>query len=132
MKLKALKPQETDFEPQTLGEHVKRCRLVRKLTQKQAACLIGVSAWTVLNWETGHTEPPIAFLPAILKFLGFDPYPEPKGLSDRLRAKRRVLGWSIKEAAGHLGVDEATWSAWERGVSVPKGRHMAVLDALIE
>lgn len=47
--LKALKPKETDFEPQTLGEHVRRRRLELGLTQRQAAERLGVSPWTVLN-----------------------------------------------------------------------------------
>jgi len=46
--LKALKPKETDFEPQTLGEHVRKRRLELKLTQKQAAERLGVNPWTVL------------------------------------------------------------------------------------
>jgi hypothetical protein len=25
------------------------------------------------------------------------------------------MGWSIKEAARHIGVNEATWGAWEQG-----------------
>jgi transcriptional regulator with XRE-family HTH domain len=53
-----------------LGEHIKRCRLLRKLTQKQAAKLLGVSPFTVLNWEKNKTIPPVQTIPAILRFLG--------------------------------------------------------------
>jgi len=73
--LKALKPKETDFEPQTLGEHVRKRRLELGLTQSQAAEQLGASPWTVLNWEKGHTEPPIESMPAIIRFLGYDPLP---------------------------------------------------------
>ena len=125
--LKALKPKETDFEPQNLGEHVKRCRLMRRLTQNEAAHLLGVNAWRVLNWEKGKTQPPIESMPAIFRWLGYDPYPEPKNLLERMLAKRRAKGWSAKEAARRLGVDEGTWGAWERGVTFPKGRHQCCL-----
>jgi transcriptional regulator with XRE-family HTH domain len=78
IRLKAQKPKETDFEPQTLGEHVRKRWLELRLTQKQTAERLGVNPWTVLNWENGHTEPPIESIPAILQFLGYDPYPAPK------------------------------------------------------
>jgi transcriptional regulator with XRE-family HTH domain len=37
--------------------------------------------------------------------LGYDPFPEPGSVSERLLAKRRAMGWSIREAAAELGVD---------------------------
>jgi DNA-binding XRE family transcriptional regulator len=70
-----LKPKETDFEPETLGEHVRKRRLKLRLTQKQAAERLGVNLWTVLNWEKDHTEPPIESMPAIIRFLGYSPLP---------------------------------------------------------
>ena len=130
--LKALKPKETDFEPQTLGEHVRKRRLELRLTQKQAAERLGVNPWTVLNWEKDHTEPPIESMPAIIRFLGYDPFPEPKSLVERLLAKRRAMGWSIKEAARQLGVDEGTWGDWERGGVILYRNHRLLVARLID
>ena len=70
-------------------------------------------------------------MPAILQFLGYDPYPKPKTLPERMLAKRRAMGWSIKEAARQLGVDEGTWGAWERGTTISKGRYLMRLEALV-
>ena len=61
--LKSLKPKETDFEPRTFGEHVRWRGLVLNLTQQEVAAQLGVVSWTILNWEKGHTEPPIASIP---------------------------------------------------------------------
>ena len=130
--LKALRKKDFDFEPQTLGEHVKHCRLIRKLTQKQAALLLEVNPWTVLNWEKGKTEPPVESVPDILRFLGYDPFPEPRTLPERMLAKRRAMGWSIKEAARQLGVDEGTWGTWESGTTIPQGRHLLLLHAFLQ
>lgn len=113
--LKALKSKETDFEPRTLGEHVRKRRLELRLTQKKAAEWLGVSAWTVLNWEKDHTEPQIESIPVIIRFLDYHPFPEPKTISEHLLAKRRAMGWSIQDAARQLGVDEWTWGDWEQG-----------------
>ena len=121
--LKGLIPKKTDFEPKTLGEHVRRRRLELGLNQNQTAFQLGTKPWTVLNWEKGHTEPPIGSMPAILQFLGYAPFPEPQSLPERLFAKRRTMGWSIGEAARHLGVDEGTWGAWECGETILYRRH---------
>lgn len=129
--LKALKPKETDFEPQTLGEHVRKRRLELELTQKRVAERLRVSPWTVLNWEKDHTEPPIESMPAIIRFLGYDPFPEPKTIPERLLAKRRAMGWSIKEAARQLGVDEGTWGNWEQGGVILCRNHRFLVARLV-
>jgi len=46
---KSRKPKKTDFEPRTLGEHIRKRRMQLGLTQVQAAAQIGVSAASVLN-----------------------------------------------------------------------------------
>ena len=127
IRLKALKPKETDFEPQTLGERVKRCRLTRRLTQKEAARLLGVSSWTVLNWEKGKTEPSVESIPAILRWVGYNPFPEPNTLPERMLARRRAMGWSISEAARQLGVDEGTWKRGRPGRAFPRGRYLRLV-----
>lgn len=131
IRLKALKPKETDFEPRALGEHVRKRRLEMRLTQTQAAERIGVNPWTILNWEKGNTEPPIASMPALLKFLGYDPLPEPKTLPERLLAKRRAMGWSIREAARKFGVDPATWRDWEQGRVILYRLHRVLVARLL-
>jgi transcriptional regulator with XRE-family HTH domain len=125
-----LKPKDTDFEPKTLGEHVRRRRFELKLSQAQAASQLRVSISTMLNWERGHTKPPIAASPAILTFLGYNPFPVPKNLAEQLLAKRQAMGWSIKVAARQLGVDEGTWAAWENG-STPWKRYAQRLEGLL-
>ena len=68
---KSAETQAFSRDPPTLGEHIKRCRYLRKLTQKQVAKLLGVSPFTVLNWEKDKTVPPGQFMPVILRFLGY-------------------------------------------------------------
>jgi len=121
--LKALIHKEYNFEPTTLGEHVRKKRLILGLTQKEAATLLEVNPWTVKNWEKGHTKPPITSIPAIIRFLGYDPFPEPKTLREHLLAKRREMGWSIEQAAELMGVDPGSWSKWERGQTVLYRQH---------
>lgn len=129
---KSLIPRPYDFEPQILGGHIRKKRLKMGLMQKEAAELLGVSSWTVLNWEKGHTEPPIASVSAILRFLGYNPFPQPKTIAQRLLAKRQVMGWSIKEAARAVGVDTSTWGNWERGKTILHRQHRAVISQFLD
>ena len=127
VRLKALKPQPFSESPQTLGGHLKKRRLEGGFTQAEAAHLLGVSAATVLSWETEKVEPEIRYMPAIIQFLGYDPFPAPTTLSERMLAKRRQMGWSIKEAAAHLGVNEGTWAEWEQSGVVAWTRYREAL-----
>ena len=89
------------------------------LTQDELATQLGVNPWTVGNWEIDETKPILRFIPRIIELLGYDPEPpNPVTIADRLKAKRRELGWSQREAARHLGVDPSTWSSWEAGGTI--------------
>ena len=112
--LKALKPKEADFDPKTLGQHLRKRRLLLNLTQKEVAEALGISPFTVLNLEKDRTESPMRIYPALMQWLGYDPVPAPLTLQERMRAARRAKGWTIKEAANRLGIDPATWGEWER------------------
>lgn len=119
-----MKPKETDFEPRTVGEHIKKKRLELGITQKEAGERMGVTQFTVINWEYDLRKPAIHHVPAICQFLGYDPEPPaPKTLPERLAAKRRELGWTQKDAARKLGVDPCTWSDWERGGTIMATAH---------
>jgi len=73
-----------------------------ELGQKEVARRLGWSWRTVFNWENAKTNPAIDSIPAIIGFLGYDPFPAPASLSDRLAALRRANGWTIKQAAAKM------------------------------
>jgi transcriptional regulator with XRE-family HTH domain len=60
-------------------------------------------------------------MPAIIRFLGYNPLPEANGWGERLVRHRTSLGLSQKEAALKLGVDPGTLARWERGEREPAG-----------
>lgn len=106
-------------------------RQARKLSQKAAAKLLGVCNDTVCNWESGRTSVPVMLMPAVLAFLGYDPTVQPETLSDRMRAYRRRMGLTIKVAAAQLGVNEGSWTDWEKGRIVPREKYVEALEALL-
>lgn len=81
---------------------------------------MAVNNWTYLLWEQDRTRPVVRYYPAIFQFLGYDPFPASLTLPERIAAKRRQLGWSIKEAAAYVGVDEGTFGRWESGEWKPR------------
>ena len=98
-----------------MGEHLKRRRLDLKLLQRQVAEAIGCSKASLLNWERGRAEPELRFMPAIIRFLGYDPAaPDPTlSIGERLRAARRARGLSQEALARLLGIDPTTVRDWE-------------------
>jgi transcriptional regulator with XRE-family HTH domain len=92
---------------ETLGDHLRRRRLTLKLTQREVATQIGVDASSIHNWETNVSKPSLAYMPAILQFLGYNPVPPGDGWSERLVQSRTGLGLSQKDAARQIGVYRA-------------------------
>ncbi len=79
-----------------------------KLTIKEAAKLLGTDERSIINWEKGRTVPKVYRLPAIIRFLGYNPLPKAETLSERLVAKRLERGWSRKAASRYMRIDEST------------------------
>jgi transcriptional regulator with XRE-family HTH domain len=98
-----------------VADHLRKARLDRGLLQRDVALQIGVAGTTVHNWERSRTAPSIRRIPAIVKFLGYIPYPEPGSFSERLIRCRRELGLSRSGFAKIVSVDESTLARWERG-----------------
>ncbi|MEX8518768.1 MAG: helix-turn-helix domain-containing protein [Leptothrix sp. (in: b-proteobacteria)] len=117
--------------PSTIGEHLYACRSGRKLRQKEVAATIGVSVATIAHWEKDRAVPSVGAMPAIVRFLGYDPTPEAMTLSDRMRSYRLQKGLSIREVALQMGVSEDTWGAWERTGLIAWERYRVLLDAFL-
>ena len=115
--LRFARPKAYPAQPKTLGEHLLKRRMEQGLTQAQVGRELGTDEWTVGNWEKDRTLPAVRYFPAIFRFLGYDPFPAPITLSEKLLAKRRALGLSVKRAAAEIGVDEGTFALWERGTA---------------
>jgi len=64
-------------------------------------------------------------MPAIIRFLGYDPSPPTNSWADRLVQGRTALGLTQKEAARRIGVDPSTLAHWERGEREPIGTFAA-------
>jgi site-specific DNA recombinase len=112
---------------ETVGDHIRRRRILMKLLQKQVGQQFGVDASTIHNWETNIAKPGVKYMPAIIRFLGYNPLPPatPDSWSERLVRCRKALGITQKESARQIGVDPCTLARWERGDREPTGKFAA-------
>jgi transcriptional regulator with XRE-family HTH domain len=119
-RLTARKERRFSDKPMTLGEHLRKQRFERGQRQYDVANELDVNVWTYFLWEGGRSIPTVRHYPAILKYLGYDPFPAPLTLGGRIRARRRQLGLSMKRAAQKIGIDEGTLRRWENDERRPK------------
>lgn len=105
--------------PATLGEQVRTRRLDLQLKREVVAGQLGVSSETLTNWEMGHREPQADSIPAIICFLGYDPFPKPSSFGERLSQERLRRGLSRRGLGALVRVDKARLGRWEEGRSMP-------------
>ena len=127
--LRAPKPKSEQYpkEINSLGDHARTRRLSLKRLQKQVAEQIDVNGATITNWERNTSTPVTRYMPAIIRFLGYDPLPPARSLPERLAAARRELGLTRRSMAERLGVDPGTLRDWEEGRHQPTGRSLNLI-----
>ncbi len=115
-------PQGYPREVKTIGDHIKKVRLDRRLTKSQVAEFFGVSYHAVSDWETNTVSPTTRLMPKVIEFLGYAPYNNLESLGDgeKIRTCRKLLGLTLQEASVRLGVCPTTLSAWENGRGIRK------------
>jgi len=124
--LRATKPKPSQYPKllNTLGDHIRNRRLDLGLFQSKVAEQIGVDTTSIHNWEGNKSAPAIRHIPAILRFLGYNPLPPAQTLPERLATVRKTLGMSQRNLAESLGVDPGTLQGWEAGQHQPTGRNV--------
>ncbi|HEX7760589.1 MAG TPA: helix-turn-helix domain-containing protein [Caulobacteraceae bacterium] len=118
-------------EGDELSAQLNRRRRELGLTLEQAAPLIGVRIHTLSLWERGLREPFDRYYPALIRFLGEEPWPKAVTLPERLLAERRRRGLSHEPAARLIGVLERTLRRLEAGEIEPSEPVRAKLDRFL-
>jgi DNA-binding XRE family transcriptional regulator len=101
------------------------------LLQKDVAELLDVSEDTVTYWENGRFQPQVQHYPAIIKFLGYYPFPhETTSMGGKVKQLRYCLGYSYSEFAKVIYVDPATIKRWERNKPILKKQLQVTVNEL--
>ena len=123
-------PEILRTEPKTPGDHLRRRRFVLGHTQAHAAEAIGVGLTAVWRMEGEGTQPHPRTLPAFERYLGYPLAPASAELGDRIRAWRKKLGISRKEAGRRLGVTGRTLARIEDDEEATLGVRVRIAAAL--
>lgn len=65
------------------------------LLQRAVATGIGITIAVAHNWGQRHAEPEVKYYPALFRFLGYIPLPEPRTLGQAHRRERMSRGWLV-------------------------------------
>lgn len=118
-------------EDASLGRQLQVRRQILGHRQIDAAAIVGVDPKTWMGWERDKRQPYVHQYPALIRYLGYEPWAEPLALGDMLIAQRRRHGLSLKRAAEIVGVDEGTFGRWENGEWKPQQRSLPVIDRFL-
>ena len=77
--------------PKTLGDHLRKVRLERNLSQQKTAKLFGINGMYLSSWELNRKQTHPKHLEAIIQFLGYTP--KLTSTFDRLGARTKL--WRI-------------------------------------
>lgn len=127
-----IRDQAVSANPKTLGEHIRKVRLERRLFQRDLAKLCGVEKTSVQNWERGVGIPNIRVIPKIIDFLAYYPESVPSTLALRIAYARRRLGCTQEELANMLGVTSFKLWEWESGRLIPEPKPLRTLKGLLK
>lgn len=123
-----------------LGAHLEAARSHAKLRRADLAAQLGVSEETIRLWERGAVQPSSSHLPRLIALLAIETAEWPTGarpsedlppLARRLWEERAGRGVTQVEAAGLLGVPQATYAGWETGRTTPGRAHHEVVAAFL-
>lgn len=118
-------------QPTTLGEHIRKARMNRRELQKDVAEQIGVSTDTICYWENGRAEPEIRYHPAIINYLGYNPFPEPEDTIKRLEWFKMTNGLSFDGLAAKIGIHAQQLQAWISGSKAPIAKNIDKLNTIL-
>jgi transcriptional regulator with XRE-family HTH domain len=127
----ARKPAVSRLDGDSLSKMLKRRRLELGLRQVDAASRLGVSQGTILEWERGKKQPSVRCFPEIIRFLGCEPWAEPRTRGDQVFAQRQRRGLSRKRAARLLKIDEGTLAGVEEGRQRATKRIVGLCDQFL-
>lgn len=115
----------TDIPPDSRawGYYLKLIRQAQALTTQAVAVQLNISVRTLTYWELLNGAPSAHYIPAIIRFLGFVPWPctpyQPT-LPEAIRNAREIKGWNQGDLARQMGVTQAIVSRIELGKRAAK------------
>lgn len=117
----------------TLGDHLRKVRLDRGLSQPQVAKVLKVTPDTVTGWELNRHQPPARLAKRIIRFLGYVPFKDQGvSLGKKLHFARLLSGKTQEQVAIRIGCDESNLRQIELDKRRPGKRTLLKIERFIE
>ncbi len=118
--------------PVTIGDHIRKVRIDRKLTQEEVGKLFMVSTDTVSNWELNRYSPHVSYYKVIIEFLGYYPFShETESLAGKILKYRYIHGLTHRQMGRKIGVNATAIGAWEIGENKPQAASLWKLQKIL-
>ncbi|MFN0177060.1 MAG: helix-turn-helix domain-containing protein [Saprospiraceae bacterium] len=134
IQLKGKRPSNPAYpeELNTLGDHLRKVRLDRGLSQPDVARILKVSTDMVTCWELNRNQPTAKFAKAIIDFIGYIPFEvEDFTIGKQLYYARLLTGKTQKQVAELIGSDASNLRYIELGQRVPREKTREKIEEYI-
>lgn len=115
----------------TIGDHIRKIRLDRGLGHKHVAEAIRATAGSVNSWEVGRAEPEVRYIPAIIKFLGYNPRSMPSDTLEQLRWFKWTHGMSLERLGKAMRRDPEQLAGWLSGRIRPFKKSLDMMESFL-
>jgi transcriptional regulator with XRE-family HTH domain len=135
IQLKGKKPTNPAYpsELNTLGDHLRKVRLDRGLSQPYVAVVLKVSTDMVTCWELNRNQPTAKFAKAIIAFLGYFPFEvEDSSIGKQLYYARLITGKTQRQIARLIGCDASNLRRIELNQRNPFGKTREKIEAYVK
>lgn len=133
--MKGKKPGNPAYpiELNTLGDHLRKVRLDRGLSQPDVAVILKTSTDMVTNWELNRNQPTAKFAKAIIDFLGYVPFSlDGCSIGKRLYYARLISGKTQEEVVKIVGCDKSNLGRIEPGFQKPLRKTREKIERFVE
>jgi DNA-binding transcriptional regulator YiaG len=117
---------------QSVGDHLRQARLVRNIQIKDVITTLGISRETLRGWEGNQFEPHVSHYPAIVQFLGYNPFLfDTSTLSGKIKTYRYTYGLTQAQFGALLGTNSSVVWQWETALRPPIQKTVQRIMAVI-
>jgi DNA-binding XRE family transcriptional regulator len=86
----------------------------------------------ITNWENERCEPQIKYIPAIISFLGYNPFLyNLETIGGRIKYYRQIKGLNLSKMGILIDVDPSTLGSWEKNENIPSKKSQRKLNTLL-
>ncbi len=117
----------------TLGDHLRKVRLDRGMSQPDVARILNVTTDSVTGWELNRFEPTPKFAKAIIAFIGSFPFSGGEhSLGKQLHYARLITGMTQKQVGNMIGCDASNLRRIELDEREPQPKTREKIEEFVQ